>query len=313
MLTQDVLHRDANHACLAGWCSPQGRLLASVVLLRGTQVAVPNATPNATPGTTQNPVHDATQEAVFLVVAQDLVATTLQGLRKFVLRSRVILEDCSLHRPVWGLVGSAVAACAPQHAADDAAPWMRWRINGADVVRLPDAAGVARALWIGDSPATQPPAPASPDNEVNEPNALDEETWEWLAVHSGIAWITARTSNLFVPQMLGYDALGAIDFRKGCYPGQEVIARSQYRGKVQRRACLARCAVALHAGQEICADPETPCGTVVQAAASPGGDGGYDAIICIHADAPARIFATTTEGKPIALTLSPPFPAASSP
>jgi folate-binding protein YgfZ len=91
----------------------------------------------------------------------------------------------------------------------------------------------------------------------------------------------------FVPQMLNYESIGGVSFKKGCYPGQEVVARSQFRGTLKRRAYLAHSDAALSCGQEIfhSIDPEQPCGLVAAACVAP--DGGSDAIISIQTSAAA--------------------------
>jgi folate-binding protein YgfZ len=86
----------------------------------------------------------------------------------------------------------------------------------------------------------------------------------------------------FVPQMLNYESVGGVNFKKGCYPGQEVVARSQFRGTLKRRAFLAHSQAELAAGQEVfqAADPEQPAGLVAEAARAP--DGGFDAIVSLQ-------------------------------
>jgi hypothetical protein len=91
--------------------------------------------------------------------------------------------------------------------------------------------------------------------------------------------VTAPIAEAFVPQMLNYESVGGVNFKKGCYPGQEVVARSQFRGTLKRRAYRVHCASAMKAGDEVfdIADASQPCGTVAQAAAAP--QGGFDAIV----------------------------------
>jgi folate-binding Fe-S cluster repair protein YgfZ len=99
-----------------------------------------------------------------------------------------------------------------------------------------------------------------------------------------------------------------VNFKKGCYPGQEVVARSQFRGTLKRRGYLAHSAAEMQAGQEVfdAADPSQPCGIVAQAAAAPGG--GFEAIVSLQtasAQGPLQL------GQPggAALTLLPlPYP-----
>ena len=138
-------------------------------------------------------------------------------------------------------------------------------------MQLYPADGQARALWVGPADAPLPPgAPLAP--------AL----WQWGEVRSGIATLTAPIVEAFVPQMLNYESVGGVNFKKGCYPGQEVVARSQFRGTLKRRAFVAHADGELAAGQEVfqAADPEQPAGLVAQAAPSP--EGGWDAIVSLQ-------------------------------
>ena len=97
---------------------------------------------------------------------------------------------------------------------------------------------------------------------------------------SGVALLSQAVFEAFVPQMLNYESVGGVNFKKGCYPGQEVVARSQFRGTLKRRAAMVHSDVALMPGQEVYtpADPEQPCATVVLCAARPHGQG-FDALV----------------------------------
>ena len=88
-----------------------------------------------------------------------------------------------------------------------------------------------------------------------------------------------------MPQMLNNESTGGVNFKKGCYPGQEVVARSQFRGTLKRRAYLAHCEAEPHVGQEVfhAPDAEQPCGTV--AACAPHPAGGFDAIVSMQTSA----------------------------
>jgi folate-binding protein YgfZ len=90
---------------------------------------------------------------------------------------------------------------------------------------------------------------------------------------SGLATISQALYEALVPQMLNYESVGGVNFKKGCYPGQEVVARSQFRGTLKRRAYILRGKAPMHAGQEIFSalDADQACGVVVQAAAEPDG------------------------------------------
>jgi tRNA-modifying protein YgfZ len=97
------------------------------------------------------------------------------------------------------------------------------------------------------------------------------DIWRWLDVQSGIPMIEAATADQFVPQMINFELLDGVNFQKGCYPGQEVVARSQYRGVIKRRLFLFHGDQAMQAGQEVfhSADSVQPAGMVVNAAPCP--------------------------------------------
>jgi len=223
-----------------------------------------------------------------LITARDLLAPTLKRLSMFVLRSKVKLTDATADVDLVGLAGNAAAA------AEGLAPWQKRESGPAQVVRLYPADGVPRALWI--APAGTP-APAGA--------ALSLDDWTWGEVRSGVAPVTAATVEAFVPQMLNYESVGGVNFKKGCYPGQEVVARSQFRGTLKRRAFLVHAEGVLRAGQEVfhAADPEQPAGQVALAAPAP--NGGFDAIVAIQLSATqgGQLAAGSVDGP--ALTLLP--------
>jgi folate-binding protein YgfZ len=147
------------------------------------------------------------------------------------------------------------------------------------VVQLYPAQGLARQLWMAPLGT---PAPAGP--------ALPLADWLCSEALSGVATVTAAVVEAFVPQMLNYESVGGVSFKKGCYPGQEVVARSQFRGTLKRRAYVAHMpAIAndalVQSGQELFSseDPEQPCGLVVQAARS--SQGAWLAIVSMQTSA----------------------------
>lgn len=186
----------------------------------------------------------------WLVCSADLLAATLKRLSMFVMRSRLKLIDASAEIGVWGLLGDA--ALPPTTATEP----------NTLLAPLPPADGAPRALWLAP---TDSAAPAG--------GSLPPEAWDFAAVRSGVAWVSAATAEAFVPQMLNYESVGGVDFKKGCYPGQEVVARSQFRGAIKRRAFVGQVAGVAEAGQDVFAadEPEQPCGVVAQAAPAPGG------------------------------------------
>jgi folate-binding protein YgfZ len=129
-------------------------------------------------------------------------------------------------------------------------------------------------LWVGPKAEVEAPL-AAMENQLTRAPA---EVWDWLDIHAGEPRITHATSEQFVPQMVNFDVLGGVNFKKGCYPGQEVVARSQYRGTIKRRTSLAH-ADAAKPGDELfhSEDPSQPCGLVVNVAPAP--EGGVDALV----------------------------------
>jgi len=186
-----------------------------------------------------------------LQVSRDLVAPIAKRLSMFVLRAKVKVSDVSADLPQHGLWGTGseaqiLALGVPVPAEDLAVT----RGNGRTAVRL----GPERFLLMG---------PANLNTDA------DEREWMLEDIRSGTPTVTLATQDQLVPQMANFELIGGVDFRKGCYPGQEVVARAQYRGAVKRRLYRLRSAVPLVPGQNLFADdlPGQASGTVVNAAA----------------------------------------------
>ncbi|HEU4852545.1 MAG TPA: folate-binding protein, partial [Telluria sp.] len=142
------------------------------------------------------------------------------------------------------------------------------------LIRLPDSMGAPRFMWLAAPGAGEQAWPALSALALGGP-----ASWELASIHAGVPNVTARTQEQFVPQMVNLELLGGVNFKKGCYPGQEIVARSQYLGKLKRRTALASIEGQAAAGDEVysLADPGQPCGMVVNAAAN--GKGGVDALV----------------------------------
>jgi folate-binding protein YgfZ len=193
-------------------------------------------------------------DELLLICAADLLPPTLKRLSMFVLRSKCKLDDASAELPLLGVAGAGFVVAG-------AAPWQVRDTALGKTIRLPDAAGQPRCIVIGASAATLPNLPAL---------ALD--TWRWLDLQAGVPLVQAATVDRFVPQMLNYEVVGGVDFKKGCYPGQEVVARSQYRGTIKRRMFLFDTDGDAEPGAELfdARDPVQPAGMVVNAAPNAG-------------------------------------------
>ncbi len=106
--------------------------------------------------------------------------------------------------------------------------------------------------------------------------------WEWTDIHSGIPWISANTQDHFVPQMINMELIGGVSFKKGCYPGQEIVARTQHLGKIKRRMYLAHASAHAEAGNELHSDDVggQSNGMVVNAVPNP--QGGSDMLVVVQ-------------------------------
>lgn len=236
-LTQDIALQTPSQARLAGYCSAKGRLLATLLAVK--------------PGA----------DSLLLALPAELLAPTLKRLSMFVLRAKCKLSDASAQWSVWGLAGASAKAWLG--ATAPAEVWAVSPQGEGFVVRLPDASdAVPRYLLLQPASAAAPALPA-----------LEAADWQWLEVQAGLAWVRSATVEQFVPQMLNMELLGGVNFQKGCYPGQEVVARSQYRGTVKRRTQLfAAEGAPASIGQEIfhSEDPDQPAGLVAAAAERQG-------------------------------------------
>lgn len=266
-LTQDFVLLGPAQARLAAFCTAKGRMQASFIGFR--------AGPNE----------------IVLVMSRDILAPTLKRLSMFVLRSKVKLSDASSDFDLYGIAGQPASDLSPALGE----PWSHTSVGEADAISLYPADGQPRCLWV--APAGHA-APAGP--------ALAHGLWLWAEIRSAVATITAPIVEAFVPQMLNYESVGGVNFKKGCYPGQEVVARSQFRGTLKRRAYLARCGNPLQAGQEIFheSDASQPCGLVAQAAVAP--DGAYEAIVSIQITASQGGRLTLGGPEGAALVVQPP-------
>lgn len=214
-LTNAVQDLPPDQARPAGYCTAQGRLLANgVVWSSGAATA-------------------------FFMVSRDLADSLLRRLRLFVLRAKVTLAlDDSLC--IQGVCGGPVVP-AVLHALP---AWSRRDLDGATWIVAPHSSVDLPAAWrIGpdlgheQDPSGKPPSVVDAAAGTGSQARSDAGAAAWCAAYlsSGWPWIRAASQDVFLPSALDMDLNGGIDFRKGCYPGQEVIARSHYRGTVKRR------------------------------------------------------------------------------
>jgi len=276
-LTNDIEHLAADRLSLAGYCTAKGRLLATFHVWRD-------------------------DGGVHLLLPRDLLPGVLKRLSMFVLRARVKLADASARWQAWAVFGrGAEARLRALGAAVPAAPGECMGLGAARIARLRGSARVPeRFLLI--APAAEAPQLAA---ALAGLSAVGSGAFWWSEIDAGVATVFAATQEKFVPQMINFEVVGGVSFSKGCYPGQEVVARSQYRGKLKRRMQPAHCATAVAAGADVFAENEAEAvGTVVMSATSP--EGGFDLLFeCPQEKTAAPLHLGTADGPALDLRALP--------
>ncbi len=259
-LTQDVKNLSPNQAQLAGLCSVKGRLLASFLFWH-------------------------TNETIQLMLPSDLRADVQKRLSMFILRSKVKLNDTTSKLALIGLMGNVEPILASLFPTIPQAKYEKAESAAGTLIRLTDVSstlvdaapttlGPTRYLWITTQEASDVHTALLASHLTRVPSTV----WDWCDIQAGIPRITQATQEKFVPQMVNFELIGGINFRKGCWPGQEVVARLQFRGVVRRRTFLAHIEFA-QPGVEIyhSEEPSQACGIIVNAAPAP--TGGVDCLV----------------------------------
>ncbi len=250
----DVREVTASKAQYGSYCTPKGRVLANFTFWQN-------------------------DDEWLMQLPASLCPAIRQRLTMFVLRAKLKIDDCSNQWIKFGVAGSkacgqvedaveiALGECVPldvKHTAQ--ASIICHATDRFEIVAAPD---MAQRLWKKLSINAQP---------------VDAACWSWLEIQSGIPVITAATQEQFLPQMINLDLIGAVSFNKGCYPGQEVVARTQYLGRLKRRMYLAKIDTSepVSIGDDLysAATQDQSCGKIVNAAPSP--ESGYDVLAVIQ-------------------------------
>lgn len=239
-LTNDVEHLTSAEARLAGYCSVKGRLTATFLIWK-------------------------TDDTILLQLPSEILPLLQKRLQMYVLRAKVKLNDVSAGHVILGLTGAkAAAALRNWFEPMPPAPYSTAHCAAGTLIRVADAGQQPRYQWITTAQGAQE-AWLTLGRDLIPAGAA---AWRLTEIEAGVPQITHATQEQFVPQMINYEVLGGVNFKKGCYPGQEIVARSQYLGKLKRRMQRASVAgVEAQAGMAVfsSADPAQPCGMVVNA------------------------------------------------
>lgn len=265
LVSSDVREVSPWRAQMSSLSNPKGRMLASFLIWR-------------------KGVLDDADKAFFLQLPLSLCANIQQHLTKYILRSKVTIEDVTDQQISLGWAGEE----SEEHLREylGSVPVESWGAeevgnrksdhNDTGVIRLGEqrfqinttidhAVDLWQKLIVKGRPVGSP-------------------CWDWLSIQEGIPCILPATQEQFVPQMANLELIGGVNFKKGCYPGQEIVARMQYLGKLKKRMYLAHIEsdAPPQAGDELySADMEGQAsGMVVNA--SPAPNGGYDMLAVVQ-------------------------------
>ena len=254
-LTCDVHAIEPNSSSLGSYCTPKGRMLASFLLWR-------------------------IEGGFRMALSRGIVPAVHKRLKMYVLRSKVQIAEVSDRVVLLGVSGAGaaralapVSAGLPQRTREVAS-----LAGGGSLIAVPEARFVlsipveaAAGIWTALASMLRP---------VGTP------CWEWLDIRAGVPLITEKTQEQFLPQMANLELIGGVSFKKGCFPGQEVVARTQHLGRVKRRMFLARLddagEVVPAPGDDIFSDdiPGQASGMVVNAQPAP--EGGYELLAVLQ-------------------------------
>ncbi len=265
--TSDINHLPQNQAQHAGWCTAKGRMQAS--FLAWLQ-----------------------EDRYLMALSADLQEATKKRLQMFVLRSKVKLSSLTDSTVILGLAGpQADEALADAALPCPSEPMLTAMAGDSTVIRIDQSRlivvapeSVTASLWqkltIKARPAGVP-------------------AWRWLDIQSAFPLVTLATKEEFVPQMADFEKIGGVSFHKGCYPGQEVVARTQYLGKVKRHLYRLTSQQALQAGDALHSpdNPDQSCGTVMTAAPSPAG--GYEALAVVQSNFAGNVRLGSLDGPSV--------------
>lgn len=254
LVSNDVKKLEADAAAWNSFNSPKGRMIASFLMW-------------------------SEAEGHALMMSADILPAFLKKFSMYVLRSKVKLSDASAELALIGVTGPAAAAALEAASAVLPSADMKQTVSagGLRCIRL------AENRFVLAVPATSAPAVYDALLSAGAVRA-GTAAWQLTMIRAGLPLITAATQEEFVAQMLNYELIGGVSFHKGCYPGQEIVARTQYLGKLKKRTYRVAVPAGVEAkpGMDLYAPDfgEQSAGKLVNVA--PAADGGSEALAVIQ-------------------------------
>lgn len=247
-----------HNAHLSAYCNPKGRMLALFLAFS----------------------HD---DNLHLQLNRELLEPIMKRLKMYVMRSKVEIKDVSDSIVRFGINGPEAAQILGYSPAKiPVEDYELQTFENVTILKLPSTSGARFEIFTDASNA-----PVIWDALKIHCKVVEKSYWDWLEIQTGIPDIELKTQEQFVPQMLNLDILNGINFKKGCYTGQEIVARTHYLGSIKRRTYLAEIETAIvpQAGDEILDATKNVVGQIVRVA--PNLESGFNVLAEMRIDAQA--------------------------
>ena len=241
-LSNDIEKLAKDKMIYAAFCTPKGRMQASLQVWKNA-------------------------DCIVLQCASSLQPAFQKRLQMFIMRSKAKLEDVTESHYLFGIGGkNADSFLQNLFTTLPSKPFDKVDSANGSLIKMHDAFEHARYQWmIGKEQFAQ--------LQLSTPNLtiVDASVWQLADILAGIPQVVEKTKEAFVPQMINFELIGGVNFKKGCYPGQEIVARSQYLGKFKRRMAIASVdtidTTEIEVGMEVYSDNDStqPCGMIVNA------------------------------------------------
>ena len=246
---REIHHHTAKYGC---YCTPKGRVLTTFLMWKDSS-------------------------GYLMQIPSSLLISLEDKLSKYILRAKVKLNNSSNKYVRIGISGNRSSELVKKIFGEIPNQSLK-------IINNTDNSVIFFTQNRFEIITTPNHAPKLWDYLRKDATPVGKTCWDWLEIKAGIPIILPATQEQFIPQMVNLEAIGGISFKKGCYPGQEIVSRTKYLGKIKRRMYLANIKTKkiISAGNDLYNNKEQPCGMVVNATPSP--EGGYDLLAVIQID-----------------------------